>query len=182
MNVLTGKWEPNDFASKKMVREEKAYLLDTTGNRFNGWDQQYAALQIYKRIHKHCNVPTYYDMNPSLGNWVKEQIRAPSALKEATLMKVKDPKKLTLKKEHKEKLNKIGFNWSYTSWWARRCGPVMSSCNFESVQGSPGPGDGENPVGQSQRTLASLKVLDQTLIAMFVAITRTLVLYQLKCD
>ena len=89
-----------------MVREEKAYLLDTTGNRFNGWDQQYAALQIYKRIHKHCNVPTYYDMNPSLGEWVGTQRKA---YKEAALMKAKDPKKM---KERKEKLNNIGFSWS----------------------------------------------------------------------
>ncbi|MFA6236247.1 MAG: helicase associated domain-containing protein [Bacteriovorax sp.] len=59
------------------------------------WENNFQKLQNFKIKNGHCNVPFSFQEDPSLASWVRKQ-RA---------------HRRKLAKEHKEKLNQLGFSW-----------------------------------------------------------------------
>ena len=65
------------------------------------WEDRYRELLLYKNKYGHCNVPTKWKENKSLGYWVENQ------RKRCRGAKGRNP----LSKEQIDKLDSIGFNW-----------------------------------------------------------------------
>jgi hypothetical protein len=61
------------------------------------WIKKYKSLFAFKKRYGHCNVPSEYPKNPSLGGWVHSQR--------------KKNKSNTLAKERVDQLNYVGFVW-----------------------------------------------------------------------
>jgi len=61
------------------------------------WEEKFAVLLEYKKIHGNCNVPQKWSSNPSLGKWVSDQRK-----------KWREKK---LSNVHIDRLNEIGFDW-----------------------------------------------------------------------
>ena len=77
---------------------------NTPSKRFNSWNERYNELVEFKRVHGHCNVPSVYDENPALTQWVKRQRY------QHTLMSSKKHSVLTPARY--DMLERIGFIWS----------------------------------------------------------------------
>lgn len=71
------------------------------------WEERLLNLIEYKKMHGHCNVPTKFKKNTSLGRWVSTQ------RKQYKEMKAGSPETL-MTPERAEKLEAIGFRWSLT--------------------------------------------------------------------
>ena len=61
------------------------------------WDEMYQRLVAYKNEHKDTKVPSKYDQDPQLGNWVSNQRSAYN--------------RKQLSRERTRLLNSIGFDW-----------------------------------------------------------------------
>jgi len=88
----------------KNMTEERKHLLDSIGfvwelSRTNKaqWEEMYQRLVVFKKEHKHTQVPTKYKEDPQLGEWVSTQ-RA-----------VHRNKKMTEERRHL--LDSVGFVW-----------------------------------------------------------------------
>lgn len=68
------------------------------------WEEQFMALQEYKKEHGNCKVPQNYKQNPKLGLFVKNQ-RTQYKL-------MKSGKNSSMKSERLRKLEAIGFIWN----------------------------------------------------------------------
>ena len=77
---------------------------NTPSKRFNSWNERYNELVEFKRVHGHCNVPSVYDENPALTQWVKRQ-RYQHTLKSSKKHSVLTPARYDM-------LERIGFIWS----------------------------------------------------------------------
>jgi hypothetical protein len=61
------------------------------------WEQKYSELAAYKQQYGHCNVPSHWPQNKTLGLWVMHQRRA--------------KRFATSRPEHIQKLDELGFEW-----------------------------------------------------------------------
>lgn len=61
------------------ITKEKIDALDTLGfiweSRDDAWEKRYNELILFKEANGTCKVPSRYDANPQLGNWVAKQRR-----------------------------------------------------------------------------------------------------------
>ena len=67
------------------------------------WSRRFTELQHYRQQHGHCNVPTLFPENKSLGRWVSEQ--------RANYNKQKKGLKSSMTPERQLALESIGFQW-----------------------------------------------------------------------
>ena len=72
--------------------------------RLNGWNERYNELVQYKQLHGNCNVPSGYQQNPALSQWVKRQ-RYQHRLK-------LNKEHTNLTEERYEMLQRLGFVWN----------------------------------------------------------------------
>merc|ERR1712159_944219 len=80
---------------------ERVSLLNSIGFEWGppkrDWSEMYLRLVAYKSVHSNTKVPTIYDQDPQLGNWVHNQRVAYNANK--------------ISDERAGLLNSIGFDW-----------------------------------------------------------------------
>jgi len=72
------------------------------------WMERFNELKAYRRIHKHCNVPTKYQDNMQLARWVKCQRRQYKLYQEGQLSNITASRI--------EELESIGFSWQLRSY------------------------------------------------------------------
>ncbi|RKZ83353.1 MAG: hypothetical protein DRR19_19260 [Candidatus Parabeggiatoa sp. nov. 1] len=86
---------------KGMLSQEQIDKLNKISFIWNpleqAWEDNFAALMEYKKIYGHCNVPSKWDKNQTLGMWVHHQR--------------KNNRKGKLSQERIDRLNQIGFVW-----------------------------------------------------------------------
>ena len=79
------------------------------------WNESFTKLMAYKEEHGHCNVPTEYHADPSLGIWVKNQRESHNHPSERGGMT----------EDRIQQLEKIGFEWEWrppsTKWVVKVC-------------------------------------------------------------
>jgi len=83
----------------------------TATNLKNGqvsWDDRFDELVAYKTVNGDCKVPTRYEANQQLGDWVNHQRRQYKLLMEG--------KSSQLTSERIERLTNVGFVWVITKW------------------------------------------------------------------
>lgn len=74
-NRTLGYWVARIRKQRKREELDKEKIRDLDALGFcwtpqNTWDRHIHDLQAFKKEHGHCNVPTRYPLNPSLGLWV----------------------------------------------------------------------------------------------------------------
>lgn len=74
------------------------------------WNERFAELKEFKKIHGHCIVPITYKENKQLGIWVASQRKAKKQKYSPQGIKF-SKKQGVLSHEHESQLNKIGFVW-----------------------------------------------------------------------
>jgi len=107
-NPALGKWVSNLRQRNKRgeLAEDKILLLDALGfcwERQTTWGQRINDLKLFKKEYGHCNVPSVYPPNLSLGHWV---------------FKMRQQKKLgTLAEDRILILDGLGFVWEGLKRW-----------------------------------------------------------------
>ena len=100
---------------RSTMTKERQDLLDSIGFEWNAheasWDERFKELQIFKRRHGHCDVPTRDKENPKLSIWVKSQRR------QYKLFRMGQPSSMTA--DRLEKLSELGFEWDPRNHMAR---------------------------------------------------------------
>jgi len=98
------------------MTEERVKALEGIGFIWDSqgtvWRDRLRELIEFKRIHKHCNVPSNYSKNPSLAVWVKCQRRQYKLYKEG--------KPSTIVSQRIRDLEHIGFQWLLCSYHSRK--------------------------------------------------------------
>jgi Helicase associated domain len=99
-NYKLGQWVAVQRYSKDSLAAERRTRLNQRGFMWSRrdwlWEKGYAALKAFKAREGHCDVPALHiEGDLKLGYWVSTQRR----------------KKNIMSKEHKRRLNKIGFVW-----------------------------------------------------------------------
>ena len=99
-NYKLGQWVAVQRYSKDSLTAERKTRLNALGFMWSRrdwfWERGFAALKAFKTREGHCLVPTLHiEGDLKLGYWVSTQRR----------------KKNIMSKEHKQRLNKIGFVW-----------------------------------------------------------------------
>jgi hypothetical protein len=107
-NPQLGLWVGTQRAFKKQDRltEKREARLNAIGFLWgpqNGhekpkWTLRFEELEVFKKVHSHCNVPQRYSPNPQLGHWVMRQRNSYT--------------KSIMSAERKDKLDSIGFVWN----------------------------------------------------------------------
>ena len=95
---------PNDIQPSRSDGAFSPEPTNTPSKRFNSWNERYNELVEFKRVNGHCNVPSVFDENPALTQWVKRQ-RYQHTLKSSNKHSVLTPARF-------EMLERIGFIWS----------------------------------------------------------------------
>jgi hypothetical protein len=89
------------------MTEERVKILEEAGFVWDSqaaiWEERLEELKAFRKTQRHCNVPTGYSENISLGNWVKCQRRQYMLLKEG--------KKSNMTTQRVDDLDSIGFEW-----------------------------------------------------------------------
>jgi hypothetical protein len=80
------------------------------------WNQQYEKLVAFQRKSGHCKVPSKYEQDKSLGNWVERQRR--------------NNRNNKLRPDRKELLDKLNFAWKATGTLAARASTTDASDGF----------------------------------------------------
>ncbi|MCX6981027.1 MAG: Helicase associated domain protein [Verrucomicrobia bacterium] len=98
-NTQLARWVANLRGRRGKLTDDQANRLGEIGFIWNpfevAWDEMFKALQEYRQINGHCNVPTKYPDNQKFASWVTGQ-RA---------------KQSKLTKERSDRLDSIGFQW-----------------------------------------------------------------------
>ena len=68
------------------------------GHKKPKWTLRFEELELFKKVHGHCNVPQRYSPNSQLGHWVMRQRNSYT--------------KAIMSAERKDKLDSIGFVWN----------------------------------------------------------------------
>lgn len=76
------------------------------------WLERYGELVNFCEKNGHCLVPSDYDANPKLGNWVRTQ--------RAQFKLYKERKPCNMTKERMEMLEKLNFQWKMRGDWMKR--------------------------------------------------------------
>ncbi len=98
-----GRWIVNQRVRKKNgeLGEERIQRLDDHEFVWDSleaaWEEKFASLVEYKKVHGHSNVRLYWKENPALGKWLSHQ---------RNFMR-----KGQLSKERIQRFNAIGFKW-----------------------------------------------------------------------
>ncbi|MBF8981938.1 Helicase associated domain protein [Lutibacter sp. B2] len=127
-NKLLGNWVHYMRTDKKLLTNEQIRKLNDLGfvwdNKKERWDRMFTELVEFKEEHGHCDVPTRYDKNKPLANWIHIQRQSRN--------------KLT--KEQIDKLNHIGFIWdkSFKRWkekyeMLKKFKEVNGHCKVENI-------------------------------------------------
>ena len=95
-----GQWVAVQRYSKDTLTPKRKARLNALGFMWSRrdwfWERGFAALKAFKTREGHCHVPALHiERDLKLGYWVSTQRR----------------KKNTMSKEHKRRLNRIGFVW-----------------------------------------------------------------------
>jgi hypothetical protein len=89
------------------MTEERVKMLEEVGfvwdSQAASWEERLEELKVFRKTQRHCNVPTGYSENISLGTWVKCQRR------QYTLLK--DGRKSYMTTQRIHDLESIGFEW-----------------------------------------------------------------------
>ncbi|WP_180375819.1 helicase associated domain-containing protein, partial [Chlamydia suis] len=105
-NPSLGVWVSNqraDFKKGKLAEdriarlEELGFVWDVTEE---AWEKNFLELKRFREEHGHCNVPSVYPQNPSLGVWVKHQREYFKSAK--------------LAEDRIARLEELGFVWDVT--------------------------------------------------------------------
>ncbi|WP_231911662.1 DEAD/DEAH box helicase [Chlamydia suis] len=92
------KFKKGRLAEDKIARlEELGFVWDILEE---AWEENFLELQRFREEHGHCNVPSVYPQNPSLGVWVSNQRS--------------HFKKCKLSEDRIARLEEIGFVWDVT--------------------------------------------------------------------
>ncbi|MEI8376340.1 MAG: helicase associated domain-containing protein [Planctomycetota bacterium] len=75
-------------------------------SRQSSWEQWFKELKAFNKTHGHCNVPSRYSLNSTLGSWVDRVRRA--------------KKQGTLAEEKVCRLDALGFRWERQTPWKQR--------------------------------------------------------------
>ena len=102
-NYKLGQWVAVQRYNKDILAPKRKARLNALGFMWSRndwfWEQGFAALKAFKAREGHCHAPALHiEGDLKLGYWVSTQRR----------------KKNTMSKEHKRRLNKIGFVWQPT--------------------------------------------------------------------
>jgi len=89
--------------------EDIGFIWDSQGTV---WRDRLRELIEFKRIHKHCNVPSNYSKTPSLAVWVKCQRRQYKLYREG--------KPSTIISQRIKELERIGFRWLLRSYHCKK--------------------------------------------------------------
>ncbi len=85
-----------------LQRKEKLDQLGFVWNMYiSCWEGSYAALEFYRQVHGHCNVPQKYTEAPGLAGFVKQQRD--------------EYRNGNLNLERKSRLDQLGFVWNVST-------------------------------------------------------------------
>jgi Helicase associated domain len=102
-NPALSRWinRQREARRKRKLSRERSLQLEKLGFAWNAqadcWEERFAELVAYKRIHGHCAIPTAWAENQALAKWVVNQ------------RVFRNSGKLSLKRI--SRLNSIGFEW-----------------------------------------------------------------------
>jgi hypothetical protein len=97
--------KPSTMTSERIVALDKInFVWDTLTAQ---WEERLNELKEYNRIHRNCNVPSAYSLNPKLAIWIKCQRR------QYKILWAGQPSNIT--HERIDQLNSIDFNWEIRS-------------------------------------------------------------------
>jgi len=101
-----GRWVDNQRCRREEMPDARRNLLDDIGFVWKlmpneDWDVMFDRLLRFKSQHGHTVVPTRYNDDPQLGQWVKNQQRD----------------KLKMLQERKQRLEDSGFVWTVPKGW-----------------------------------------------------------------
>jgi hypothetical protein len=89
------------------MTEERVTILEEAGfvwdSQAASWEERLKELKVFRKTRRHCNVPTGYIDNISLGNWVQCQRRQYMLLKEG--------RKSNMTTQRVHDLESVGFEW-----------------------------------------------------------------------
>jgi hypothetical protein len=89
------------------MTEERVTILEEAGfvwdSQAASWEERLEELKVFRKTRRHCNVPTGYIDNISLGNWVQCQRRQYMLLKEG--------RKSNMTTQRVHDLESVGFEW-----------------------------------------------------------------------
>jgi hypothetical protein len=104
--------QPSSHMTEERVKilEEAGFVWDSQAAT---WEERLEELKAFCKTQRHCNVPTGYSENISLGNWVKCQRRQ--------YMLFKEDKKSNMTAQRVNDLESIGFEWQvFPSYYPRK--------------------------------------------------------------
>ena len=111
-NPGLGRWVGTQRQARKKnkLTQEQVRRLDTIGFDWDPFasqkEEMFVALSVFKKKHRHCNVPSVYSENLSLGTWVHAQRRA-RKMNKLTPVQVR-------------RLEALGFVWDpFSSYWEK---------------------------------------------------------------
>mmetsp|Transcript_20126 Transcript_20126/g.30836 ORF Transcript_20126/g.30836 Transcript_20126/m.30836 type:complete len:419 (-) Transcript_20126:68-1324(-) len=99
-----------DGAKKSSLTKERIRILNEIGFVWKlrtSWEDRYAGLLEYKRVHGDCKVPKNFTDDPGLGKWVDRQRQNYRAMKRG-----KKANNTKITSERINKLESIGFVWN----------------------------------------------------------------------
>ncbi|KAK1748149.1 helicase-associated domain-containing protein [Skeletonema marinoi] len=139
-NEALAKWVKKQRAEyKKFVADNTSYMtqdkitrLDSLGFQWNGreaiedekWNVRYEDLQEYNRVNGHCIVPSVYQANKALANWVKTQRKQ--------YKKFLAGDTTSMSQDKIARLDSLGFQWATKKVAAK--GSVMKTTKKKSPQ------------------------------------------------
>jgi len=88
------RWEQERVSTRWKKRLDKLEF-QWAGRSEWYWEKYFLQLAAFRKTHGHCNVPVRYRENPRLGRWVTVQRSSQDSLS----------------KQHKRKLDQLGFAW-----------------------------------------------------------------------
>lgn len=107
MRMEKKRYDENDRSALSEQKIAALEDIDFTWAKHKGealWEDKFHDLELYRRENGHCNVPTKYKKDSSLGRWVSTQRKQ--------YKEMKDGKRTLMTEERAKRLEDLGFRWN----------------------------------------------------------------------
>ena len=107
MRMEKKRYDENERSALTREKIEALEAIDFTWAKQKGdalWEQKFRDLVDYQRTNGHCNVPTKYKADTSLGRWVSTQRKQYKEMRAGN--------RSLMKPERAKRLETLGFRWN----------------------------------------------------------------------
>ena len=108
MRMEKKRFDKNERSALNQAKIDALEAIDFTWAKEKGstlWEQKFADLVAYSQEHGHCNVPTKFKQDTSLGRWVSTQRKQYKDLMAGST-------KSLMTRERADRLQALGFRWN----------------------------------------------------------------------